>query len=136
MGASVRPFMVVALVCLVACSDQHAGENAYARLTHPTARPTIPTYPVSAAFGAHAVPLTAKQRAWILRIVHSRAYGPVAGSLVFANVPDPPAPIAVFRIFPGGGESAIIGEPCDHFDPYDGPVLSLPPCASPKALGP
>jgi hypothetical protein len=65
------------------------------------------TYGVADAFGSHAVVLTAPQRAWLLRVIHSRTYGFQRKEMRFAMMPGSRTPLIVF----------IANYPPDAFDP-------------------
>lgn len=86
--------------------------------------PAFKTYPVPAAFGPHAVALTVKQRNWLLRIIHSKTYGPQRGKLRFADMPGWTTPLVVYVTYANNGAPVrgahVIGESCNtEFDPQE-----------------
>lgn len=85
------------------------------------------TYPVAAAFEHGGPRLTATQRAWIRRILHSKNYGKFRATLRFAEVPGSSTPVVVYidRSVPKGDVLLphIIGERCNSlFDPEIGVI--------------
>lgn len=115
------------LVCLAAalalsgaCAKPVSQQTAYMKYPPPAYK----TYPVSAAFGPHAVKLTPKQRTWLLRILHSRTYGPKRAELRFADMPGFTTPLVVYVNYSNNGApirgAHVIGESCNsEFDPQE-----------------
>jgi hypothetical protein len=90
----------------------------------PIASPAFVTYPVSAALGPHAVHLSREQRLWLLRVVHSRTYGPQSSKLRFAILATAEVPLVIYvRLASQDGQDRgghVIGESCNsEFDPQE-----------------
>jgi hypothetical protein len=94
----------------------------------PSPKEAFPSYPVSAAFGPHAVHLSRKQRAWLMRVLHSRTYGPRRADLRFAIIPKRyilPGYSVPLVIYVASGDipdrgGHVIGESCNAlFDPQE-----------------
>ena len=136
-GVVVAPLALVALIACASVQDR-ASKTAYmTRMAIPSAPTEAPMYPLKRAFGAHAVPLTSRQRAWILRIARSRSYRAIANQLYFVNAPGSSTPIIVLRRYPHGGMSTIIGDWCQHYTPGVGASFGPSgPCAKPRSLDP
>lgn len=124
---------LAAALALTACAKSVSQQTAYmnglelrqqagAPSRYPP--PAYKTYPVSAAFGPHAVKLTVKQRAWLVRILHSRTYGPKRAELRFADMPGFTTPLVVYVNYSNNGApirgAHVIGESCNsEFDPQE-----------------
>lgn len=105
-----RALAIAALVLGLACTHAQPPTQGFK------------TYPVSAAFGAHAVRLSSEQRAWLLRVLHSKTYGPQRARLRFADMPGRQVPLVIYvsRALNGEPDSGghVIGEVCNsEFDP-------------------
>lgn len=135
-----RALAIAAILCLAACarSSQRTESMRDIAAAHLTPAPEkYKIYSVWAAFGANAVPMTAKQRAWILRIMRSRGYRSVSDQLYFVDAPGSNTPIIVFQRFPNGATSGIIGDWCQHYTPNVGASFGPSgPCTSPRSLDP
>lgn len=82
---------------LAACAKPVSQQTAYMKgVTAPAPTPAFATYAASEAFGPHPVALTAPQRAWLLRVVHSRTYGAQRSKMRFAVMPGSKTPLIVF----------------------------------------
>ena len=95
----------------------------------PIASPAFVTYPVSAAFGPHAVHLSHDQRTWLLRVIHSKTYGPKRANLRFTDQASAGVPLVIYVRGPSqdghdrGGY--VIGDRCNIlFDPYQRGVFA------------
>jgi len=124
--------VLVATLFLAACS--HAARAAPSKTNPPV---LFPSYPVRRAFGPDAVPMTARQRAWIERILRSRTYRYERQILYFADVPGSGTPIVVYEQLQPGAVGPVIGAGgCLFFTPYEG-LFAPPHCASsPKPVIP
>ncbi len=128
-----RALAIAALMLLASCARSTSQQTEYMNgmsvrsapiaTPSPFASPAFVTYPVSAAFGPHAVHLSREQRAWLLRVLRSKTYGPLHARLRFANLPDYNVPLVIYVRMPSqdgqdrGGH--VIGESCNsEFDPY------------------
>jgi hypothetical protein len=74
-------------------------------------------------FSAGGPVLNRKQRAWIRRVLHSRAYGSLRSRLRFAGIAGYATPLVIFVDHASPGEidngGHVIGEGCNvWFDPY------------------
>jgi len=136
-----RTLAIAAILCLAACASSTAQQTDYMKGIAVSASPS-PTllyiaYLVARAFGPHAVPITSKQRAWILHTVRSQNYRSIRNRLYFVDAPVSGPPIIVFERYPNGGEGPIIGMGCDHYMPGVGASFGPGPCLlSPKPVDP
>ncbi len=125
-----------ALLLFSACAQSTAKQ------TDPTPTQAFPSYTVDAAFGPGGVQLTREERAWLLRVLHSKTYG--RADLRFAFIPKYDTfhykvPLVIY-VYSGaipdrGGH--IIGEPCNlEFDPQEHGVFpgSEASCEGPSPL--
>jgi hypothetical protein len=119
-----RAFVAAALLLISACQRPISAQTEYMKGIAATPIPTptelYPSYPIAAAFGPHAVPLTREQRAWLLRVLRSRTYGWQRADLRFADMPGIKVPLVIYA---SGGEipdhgGHVIGDACNvEFDP-------------------
>ncbi len=129
-----RALAIAAILCCVACARSTSQQTDYmkgmvvsaAPIASPTpmGSPAYITYPVSAAFGPHAVHLSREQRAWLLRVLRSKAYGPQRAKLRFADLATPEVPLVIYvRLASQDGHDRgghVIGESCNsEFDPQE-----------------
>ncbi len=96
------------------------------------------TYAVSAAFGRRPVPLAPAQRRWLLRVLHSKTYGPQRANLRFVLLHGPTEPLVIYtaRLDDDGNDFGghVIGEGCSlEFDPVKVGLFSSA-CTAPTPL--
>lgn len=125
-------------LALAACAHASSSTGRTIRVHRQT---TYRTYPLSTAFAKNGPALTAAQRGWIARVLHSKNYGSYGDLLRFSPVRGARTPVVVF-VEPSGEidpdahiSSPILGETCNtYFDPYERGVFAAPgdaACAQP-----
>jgi hypothetical protein len=120
-----RAFAIAALLLISGCQRSISQQTEYMKgivvTASPSPTPLYATYPVSAAFGPHAVYLSRAQRLWLLRIIHSKTYGPRRAKLRFAVLASRQVPLVVYVPWGIGNRARgghVIGEGCmSEFDP-------------------
>ncbi len=124
LGFMTHLLLIFAVLSFAACARRSSHMEAIRVTPWPTASPAFKTYSINAAFAPDGPAITRKQRSWIRRVIHSKAYGPLRSRLRFADVPGVKTPIVVYvdRASPGqtdrGGH--VLGESCYiMFDPYE-----------------
>jgi hypothetical protein len=122
-----RALAIAAILRLAACAPSTSQQTDYMKgivvSPSPMAPPAYATYPVSDAFGPRAVHLSREQRAWLLRVLRSKTYGPQRAKLRFAVLAGYKVPLVIYVRMPSqdgqdrGGH--VIGQSCSsEFDPY------------------
>ncbi len=92
--------------------------------------PPFRTYPVSVVLSGGGPTVTRAQRAWLVKVIHSRNYGWERSKLRFVLFNDSHVPIVVYRAHIQNGidrGGLIIGESCNaYFDPHQFGFVTTP----------
>jgi hypothetical protein len=102
-----RQASFILVVAMAACSKSVSQQTDYMKHIYPrtpySAFAKFRAYPVSAAFGPHALRLTGAQRRWLLHVMRSRAYRDDRDQLAFALSAGRARPLVVFVDYGKGG---------------------------------